>query len=77
MEDDSYLGLKNIQIGYTLPVTYTQRAHIHKFRIWLGAQNLLTWTNYSGFDPEVGGWGINCGIYPQRRTYLVGVNAEF
>ena len=77
VEDGSYLRLKNIQLGYTLPVRISQRAHIQKFRIWLGAQNLFTWTNYSGLDPEVGGWGIDCGIYPQPRVYMAGVNVEF
>jgi hypothetical protein len=77
VEDGSYLRLKNIQFGYTLPVRLTQRVYIQKFRIWLGAQNLFTWTNYSGLDPEVGGWGIDCGIYPQPRMYMAGVNVEF
>lgn len=77
VEDGSYLRLKNIQFGYTLPLQITQRIHIQKLRIWLGAQNLFTYTNYSGLDPEVGGWGIDCGIYPQPRVYLAGVNVEF
>jgi hypothetical protein len=77
VEDGSYLRLKNIQVGYTLPIRITKRVHIQKFRIYLSAQNLLTWTNYSGLDPEVGGWGIDCGIYPQPRVYMAGVNVEF
>jgi hypothetical protein len=77
VEDGSYLRLKNIQFGYTIPISVTQRIHIQKFRIWIGAQNLFTWTRYSGLDPEVGGWGIDCGIYPQPRVYLAGVNVEF
>jgi len=77
VEDGSYIRLKNIQLGYTLDPEITKRIWIGKFRIFICAQNLLTFTNYSGLDPEVGGWGIDCGIYPQPRTYLAGVNLEF
>jgi TonB-linked SusC/RagA family outer membrane protein len=77
VEDGSYLRLKNIQLGYTLNPVITRRIHVEKFRIFIAAQNLLTFTNYSGLDPEVGGWGIDSGIYPQPRTYYAGVNIEF
>jgi TonB-linked SusC/RagA family outer membrane protein len=77
IEDGSYLRLKNIQLGYTINPVLTGRIHIRKFRIYLAVQNLLTFTNYSGLDPEVGGWGIDCGLYPQPRTWYAGVNIEF
>ena len=77
IEDGSYIRLKNIQLGYTLKPEITKKARINRFRIFICSQNLLTFTNYSGLDPEVGGWGIDCGIYPQPRTYLAGVNLEF
>jgi hypothetical protein len=77
VEDGSYVRLKNIQLGYTLNPEITKRAWISKFRVFLCVQNLLTFTSYSGLDPEVGGWGIDCGIYPQPRIYLAGINLEF
>lgn len=77
VEDGSFLRLKNIQLGYCFPLRISKRIQIQKLRIWLGAQNLFTWTNYSGLDPEVGGWGIDCGIYPQPRAYMAGMNLEF
>ena len=77
IEDGSYLRLKNIQLGYTINPALTGRIHIRTFRIYLAVQNLFTFTNYSGLDPEVGGWGIDCGNYPQPRTFYAGVNLEF
>lgn len=77
IEDGSYLRLKNIEIGYTLDPSISKKIHIQKCRIYLSARNLLTFTNYTGLDPEVGGWGVDCGFYPQPRTYMAGVNLEF
>ncbi|MGW8316483.1 MAG: SusC/RagA family TonB-linked outer membrane protein [Bacteroidales bacterium] len=77
IEDGSYLRLKNIQLGYTINPVLTSRMHIRTFRIYFSVQNLFTFTNYSGLDPEVGGWGIDCGNYPQPRTFYAGVNLEF
>ena len=77
IEDGSYLRLKNIQLGYTINPVLTSRIHIRELRIYIAAQNLLTFTRYSGLDPEVGGWGIDCGIYPQPRTWYAGVSVEF
>lgn len=77
IEDGSYIRLKNIQLGYTLKPDFTRKLHIQKLRIYICAQNLLTLTNYSGLDPEVGGWGIDCGAYPQPRIYIAGFNVEF
>ncbi|MEN8230066.1 MAG: SusC/RagA family TonB-linked outer membrane protein [Bacteroidota bacterium] len=77
VEDGSYLRVKNIQLGYTLKPELSRKIHIEKVRVFICTQNLFTLTRYSGLDPEVGGWGIDCGIYPQPRTYLAGVNIEF
>ncbi|MFH0756571.1 MAG: SusC/RagA family TonB-linked outer membrane protein [Bacteroidota bacterium] len=77
IEDGSYLRVKNIQLGYTLKPELTRRIHVEKVRIFVCAQNLWTFTNYSGLDPEVGGWGIDCGIYPQPRTYMAGIDIGF
>jgi hypothetical protein len=77
VEDGSYIRLRNIQVGYTLPIYHTKKAYIQKFRIFISAHNLFTLTRYSGLDPEVGGWGIDAGIFPRPRTYLCGLNVEF
>jgi len=77
VEDGSYIRLKRIQLGYTFDPILTRKIHIENLRIYISAWNLLTFTRYSGLDPEVGGWGIDCGIYPQPRTFLAGINLEF
>ncbi|PWJ42912.1 SusC/RagA family TonB-linked outer membrane protein [Sediminitomix flava] len=81
IEDASYLRLKNVQIGYTVPKTISSKAGMEKLRVYISGSNLLTFTEYSGMDPEVahgGAWsGFDLGSYPQARTYLVGVNVTF
>ena len=76
LEDGSYLRLKNLQIGYTLPVELTKKAYISRLRFYVTATNLFTVTKYSGYDPEVGG-GVDYGNYPQSRTFTFGLNANF
>ena len=79
--DGSYLRIKNMSIGYTLPAKITRRAFIERFRIYGMVENLVTWTKYWGFDPEIasGGTslGIDRGVYPQARTWTVGFNIAF
>ena len=79
--DGSYLRLKNISLGYTLPQSITRMAFIERLRLFVMAENLITWTKYWGFDPEIssGGrsLGIDKGIYPQARTYTIGLNVTF
>lgn len=78
LEDGSYLRIKTLQLGYTLPSTLSNRIGFRKVRAYLSSNNLLTFTNYTGFDPEVGGgsdvWGIDTGVYPQARSFLLGLN---
>ena len=76
VEDASYFRLKNLQIGYTIPKQYTEKAHIQRARVYVSGSNLLTVTKYSGFDPEVGS-GVDYGNYPQSRTWTFGVNLNF
>lgn len=76
LEDGSYLRLKTMQLGYTIPEKLLRKAKIQNFRIYLSANNLLTITRYSGYDPEVGG-GVDYGNYPQSRTFMIGVNFTF
>ena len=76
VEDASYFRLKNLQIGYTIPKQYAEKAHIQRARVFVSGSNLLTFTKYSGFDPEVGS-GVDYGNYPQSRTWTFGVNLNF
>ena len=85
LEDGSFIRLKNIQLGYTIPKQLLQKAGISNFRIYIAAQNLWTFTNYTGFDPEVGSgntggfldFGIDRAAYPQARTITTGVSVNF
>ncbi len=90
VEDGSYLRLKNLQIGYSLPQSLLSRLQVQKCRFYLGATNLITLTKYSGLDPEIGvvgdifgggngrlEIGIDRGFYPQSRMFLTGVNLVF
>ena len=78
LEDGSYLRIKTLQLGYTLPSSLVSKIGIRKVRAYVSSNNLLTFTNYTGFDPEVGGgsdvWGIDTGVYPQARSFLFGLN---
>ncbi len=79
--DGSYLRLKNIQLGYTLPQHLTKKVFISSLRLYVAAENLFTFTKYHGFDPEIssGGTslGIDYGVYPQARTWTIGANLSF
>lgn len=79
--DGSYLRLKNIQLGYTLPQHLTKKVFISSLRLYIAAENLFTFTKYHGFDPEIssGGTslGIDYGVYPQARTWTIGANLSF
>jgi len=76
VESGSYLRLKNIQLGYTLPKDLTARAGVERARFYVSGSNIFTITNYTGYDPEIGS-GIDYGNYPQARTFTVGVNLDF
>ena len=76
LEDGSYLRLKNLAIGYTVPKRFISKIGLSgsNFRFYISGQNLLTFTKYSGFDPEVGNFGVDSGTYPVARVFSVGVN---
>ncbi len=77
IEDGSYLRLKNLTLGYTLPKSVAQKAQLSMARLYLSCQNLFTLTGYSGFDPEVGAGGVDLGTYPVTRTISLGLNIQF
>ncbi|MDR0682071.1 MAG: TonB-dependent receptor [Dysgonamonadaceae bacterium] len=77
VEDASYLRLKDIQLGYTLPKKITSSIGVDRLRFYISATNLLTFTKYKGFDPEVGSNGHDWGNYPQSRNLIFGLNMNF
>ncbi|MDR0546000.1 MAG: TonB-dependent receptor [Dysgonamonadaceae bacterium] len=77
VEDASYIRLKDVQLGYTLPKKITSIVGIERLRFYVSASNLLTFTKYKGFDPEVGSGGHDWGNYPQSRTLIFGLNMNF
>jgi hypothetical protein len=85
LEDGSYLRLRNITIGYNAPVPMLNnvtRGAVKSLRIYIAAQNLVTLTRYTGYDPEVAGdylfaRGIDQGQVPQPRTFLAGIQLGF
>ncbi|MDO9633519.1 MAG: SusC/RagA family TonB-linked outer membrane protein, partial [Paludibacter sp.] len=74
VEDGSYLRIKNVTLGYTMPAKIIQKIKLHSARFYISGQNIFTITNYSGFDPEVGVNGIDNNVYPVTRTVTVGIN---
>lgn len=84
VEDGSYLRVQNLTIGYRLPASIAQRVKMTNLRVYLSAQNLYTFTKYTGYDPEIGSYdngillmNVDQGHYPNPRTITVGVNVEF
>lgn len=84
IEDGSYVKIKNLSLGYSVPKRILDAANISNLRLYVNIQNLYTFTDYSGFDPEVGPYnqdpllnGIDNGNYPSPRIYTFGVNVGF
>lgn len=83
LEDGSYARIKNVQLGYDFCNRVIKKNKIiSQCRLYLSAQNLFTFTNYSGLDPEIGSSnatvnGIDSGFYPQARVWTVGLNLKF
>ncbi len=78
VQDGSYMRVKNVTLGYTLPRSITQKINVSRLRVYIMAENLFTFTKYWGFDPEIGtdstSMGVDYGVYPQARTWTVGIN---
>jgi hypothetical protein len=79
LEDGNYLRLKVVQIGYTLPVKMLKKIGGTKLRVYATGENLLTLTKYTGYDPEIGGgvFGIDKGVYPQAKSFILGIQLQF
>ena len=83
VEDGSYARIKNLLIGYNLNQRVLKRLKLNKAKVYVSAANLLTFTGYSGLDPEIGNIGgnleigIDRGFYPQARTFMCGMQLSF
>lgn len=77
VENGSYLRIKNLTLGYTLPSSLTQKAYMSSVRVYASGLNMFTFTRYTGFDPEVGTSGIDNNVYPVTATYSLGINIGF
>ncbi|MCF0052396.1 TonB-dependent receptor [Dyadobacter sp. LJ53] len=84
IEDATYYRLKNLSFGYNLPKSLLSKAGIDGLRIYFSAQNLVTWTDYTGYDPEVSlngqsliNKGVDQGVYPNNKSYQVGLSLSF
>jgi TonB-linked SusC/RagA family outer membrane protein len=87
VEDGSYLRVKSVTLSYNVNTSPLEKIGINKLSVYATGQNLLTWTNYSGYDPEVNAYaiaggkgteiGIDYGTYPQSRTIILGLNVSF
>jgi len=87
IEDGSYLKLRNLEIGYNINNNLLNKLKLSKARFYISGQNLLTFTKYTGFDPDVGKnlrtdntgliMGFDESFYPQSRTFLAGISLNF
>jgi TonB-linked SusC/RagA family outer membrane protein len=79
LQDGDYFRIKVVQLGYSLPESVIGKAGLGKVRLYVSAENLFTFTKYTGYDPEIGGdvMGIDRGYYPQARSYMIGCNLQF
>lgn len=78
LEDGSFLRMKNLQVGYTLPASSLSKVYLKSVRVYVQAVNLFTVTKYSGLDPEIGGgdraFGVDAGNYPNVKQFIIGLN---
>jgi hypothetical protein len=78
VEDGSYLRLKTLRLGYTVPQSLLDRAQIRSLRIYAQVSNLFTLTSYSGLDPELNSSGVSLGLdrgaWPTARQIMFGIN---
>jgi hypothetical protein len=84
VEDASFLRLKLITLGYTLPKSVSKKFGAKSVKFYVSAENLITWTKYTGYDPEVSSYeqnnlypGIDFGSYPNSKTFISGLNVTF
>jgi TonB-linked SusC/RagA family outer membrane protein len=79
LSDGAYFRIKTVQLGYHIPGAITNRIGLDQLYVYISGNNLVTFTKYTGFDPEIGGssYGIDRGVYPQARSFMFGLNVTF
>jgi TonB-linked SusC/RagA family outer membrane protein len=82
IQDGSFVRLRNVTVGYTLPKTVSEKLFVDRLRVYIKGTNLLTLTKYTGYTPEIGSSnvlsnGIDSGIYPVTTVYSFGINLTF
>lgn len=84
VEDGSFLRLNNLTLGYTLPKKWLDKIRVPQIRFYVSGYNLYTWTNYTGYDPEVDVYShnpltpnVDYSAYPRSRTFVGGINITF
>jgi TonB-linked SusC/RagA family outer membrane protein len=84
VSNGSYTRLRNLTLGYTLPTTVSSKMGMSNLRVYVAADNLLTFTKYKGMDPEIGefdgnplNFGVDRGAYPQPRVARIGLSVNF
>ena len=83
IEDGSFLRLKNLSVGYTLNESVNKKIGVSRIRFYITGQNVLTFTKYSGLDPELGytdgnkQLNVDYAQYPQSRSWMFGLNVTF
>jgi TonB-linked SusC/RagA family outer membrane protein len=79
LESGDYARLKIMQLGYSLPANIYTKIGASRIRVYVTAENLVTLTNYTGYDPEIGGgvFGVDKGQYPQARSFIGGIQVQF
>lgn len=84
IEDGTYVRLQNVKLSYTIPAKYSSKIKANYFRVYANVQNLYTFTDYSGYDPEIGAFNqnpllqnVDMGRYPTPQIFTLGVDVEF
>ncbi|WP_341832047.1 TonB-dependent receptor [Sphingobacterium thalpophilum] len=79
LHNGAFFRIKTLQLGYNFPTTLLEKINMSHARVYLSGNNLFTFTEYDGYDPEIGGglFGIDRGIYPQARSFTLGLNITF
>jgi hypothetical protein len=81
--DGSFFKIKQIQLGYSLPKAWLQKAFINNLRAYISLDDFFTFTSYPGFDPEasagaaISAMGVDKGSYPTSKKIVFGINIEF
>ena len=84
IENGSYIRIQNVRLSYTLPNVLTRKARIERLKLYVNAQNVYTFTDYSGYDPEIGAFNqdpllqnVDMGRYPSPRLFTFGIDVAF